>query len=77
MAVDANKSHGYISLESLEHVAEVRRDVSNMEIARMLDWVKDPQWPGFFRHRYDHQLKAMVVSFTDENVAFQFKLIWG
>jgi hypothetical protein len=77
MAKDANKSLGFICLVPLDHVAEVRRDVSNQEIREMLDWANDQQWPGHFRHRYDHDRQAMVFSFTDEDVAFQFKIRWG
>jgi hypothetical protein len=61
----------------LAYPAEVRRDISNAEIGRMLEWAKDPEIPGFFRHRFDQQKQAMVVSFTDENAAFQFKVRWG
>lgn len=77
MAKDANRTPHGITLESLEYPAEVRREVSNAEIGQMIDWSEDPEIPGFFRHRFDHGKQAMVVSFSDENAAFQFKVRWG
>ncbi|RYF08824.1 MAG: hypothetical protein EOO77_24870 [Oxalobacteraceae bacterium] len=75
MARNVNGPYG--NRQTTPHRVEVRRDLSNVEILVMINWCGEDEHPGYYAHSYDNKNDVMLFSFTDENLAFQFKIRWG
>lgn len=79
MARDANTdASGHLlprDLDCRPYRVTIQREVWNDEVRQMIDWCKDPELPGSFRHY--NRFMQMHFTFSDQNVAFQFKIRWG
>lgn len=77
MAWDANVYLGGVIPRRIDchHRVTIQRNPSNEEIREMIDWCKNPELPGSFQHFF--RSKVMNFHFSDQNVAFQFKMQWG
>lgn len=76
MAIDLNRNPRMRKIDN-PHVVVIRRTASHAEIRDRREWCTESEHAGFFLHYYDESRRGMVFAFSDQNVAFNFKIRWG